>query len=463
MLAAKERVVEARKILEAAIIYYRGKPVGTVAAQDAEVEALNYDQCFVRDFVSSALVFLVEGKPEIVRNFLVEVLALQSCERHLDCFKPGQGLMPASFKVVVKDGEEYLVADFGEQAIARVAPIDACFWWLIVLRAYVKATGDLALAHQADFQQGIRLILQLCLEARFDLFPTLLVPDGSFMIDRRMGVYGYPLEIQALFYAALRTAREFLLPGDPGDSYLQAVETRLEHLSYHIRGYYWLDFKRLNEIYRYQNDEFGETAINKFNLYPDSIPPWLTDWLPNKGGYLTGNLGSGWMDFRFFGLGNLMAIITSLANEQQSQGIIDLIEQRWQDLVGQMPLKICFPALEGKDWQTITGCDPKNIPWSYHNGGSWPVLLWLFVAAAQKTGRTALAHKALEIAADRLPLDQWPEYYDGRAGRLVGKEARTYQTWTIAGFLVARTFLENPHHLALISFDADPDVVACRI
>jgi hypothetical protein len=461
MSAEQELVEKASSILQSAILYYRGKPIGTVAAQDPETEALNYDQCFVRDFVSSGLVFLIEGQTDIVRNFLIEVLVLQSCERYLDCFKPGQGLMPASFKVGSKDGKDYLVADFGEQAIARVAPIDSCFWWLILLRAYVKATGDLALAHQADFQEGIRLILKLCLEARFDLFPTLLVPDGSFMIDRRMGVYGYPLEIQALFYGALRTAQELLLPGEPGDFYIQAVETRLGHLIYHIRKYYWLDLQRLNEIYRYKSDEFGEAAINKFNLYPDSIPPWLTEWLPDTGGYLAGNLGSGWMDFRFFGLGNLIAIITSLANEQQSQGIMDLIERRWQDLVGQMPMKICFPALEGQDWQTITGCDPKNIPWSYHNGGNWPVLLWLLVAAAQKTNRAELAQKALDIAANRLPLDQWAEYYDSKSGRLVGKEARKHQTWTIAAFLVARSLLKDPNLLTLVSFDPDPNVTTC--
>jgi Alkaline and neutral invertase len=454
---------EARKILEAAIIYYRGKPVGTVAAQDSEADALNYDQCFVRDFVSSALVFLLEDQPDIVRNFLIEVLALQRCERHLDCFTPGQGLMPASFKVASKNGEEYLIPDFGEQAIARVAPIDSCFWWLIVLRTYVKATGDLALAHQEDFQQGIRLILQLCLESRFDLFPTLLVPDGSFMVDRRMGVYGYPLEIQVLFYAALRTAQELLLPAKSDDRFILAVETRLGHLTYHLRKYYWLDLKRINEIYRYKNDEFGETAINTFNLFPDSIPTWLADWLPDTGGYLAGNLGSGWMDFRFFSLGNLMAVITSLANEQQSQGIMDLIEHRWQDLVGRMPLKICFPALEGQDWQTITGCDPKNIPWSYHNGGNWPVLLWMLAAAAQKTGRVDLAHKALAIAEARLPSDHWAEYYDSRNGRLVGKEARKYQTWSIAAFLVASKLVDDPTLLSLISFEQDLNVTPCSL
>ena len=45
-----------------------------------------------------------------------------------------------------------------------------------------------ALANRSDFQHRMRLILRLCLETRFDMYPTLLVPDGSFMIDRRMGV-----------------------------------------------------------------------------------------------------------------------------------------------------------------------------------------------------------------------------------------------------------------------------------
>lgn len=461
MLAENALVKEAQTALEEAILYYRGNPIGTVAARDPEADALNYDQCFVRDFVSSGLFFLMQGKPDIVRNFLVEVLGLQSRERRMDCFQPGQGLHPASFKVVVREGEEALTADFGEQAIAQVAPIDSCFWWLILLRAYVKATGDLALAHRDDFQHGIHLILQLCLEARFDLFPTLLVPDGSFMIDRRMGVYGYPLEIQALFYAALRTARELLLPGDPGDTYIRAVETRLTHLTYHVRKYYWIDLKRLNEIYRYKGEEFGEMAMNRFNVYPDTIPPWLMEWLTDTGGYLTGNVGPGLIDFRFFSLGNLMAIISSLATESQSQAIMSLLEQHWQELIGYMPMKICFPAVEGQDWRTITGSDPKNIPWSYHNGGNWPVLLYLLTAAALKTGKGELADKALAIAEQRLSKDQWPEYYDGRNGRLIGKEARKYQTWTIAAFLVAKALLESPNHLSLISFTDDTDVTAC--
>lgn len=458
----QNNIVEvAWKALEDSIIYYQGAPVGTVAAKDPEVAALNYDQCFTRDFAVSAIALLMKGKLEIVRNFLIATLELQSREKQMDCFVAGQGLMPASFKVVSQNGQESLEADFGEKAIARVAPIDSGFWWLFILRAYVKASGDMALAHKDEFQHGIRLILDLFLTTRLEMFPTLLVPDGSFMIDRRMGVYGHPLDLQALFYAALRSARELLIRDGEDDPYVLAVKERNGHLTYHIQSYYWLDLERLNEIYRYKVEEFGERAINKFNIYPDTIPDWLTEWLPENGGYFAGNLGPALMDFRFFAQGNLMAIISSLASQEQSQAIMELIEQRWENLVAYMPMKLCFPAVEGRDWELITGCDPKNIPWSYHNAGSWPFLLWEFAAAAQKTGKTKLAEKALEIAAERLVKDEWPEYYDAKNGRLIGKEARKFQTWTIAGFLAAHELLENPDNLELISFEEDSFVISC--
>jgi glycogen debranching enzyme len=444
-------IEECWKILDESIIYYQQKPVGNKAAQDPNLKALNYDQCFIRDFVPSALLFLMCGKTEIVRNFLDITLKLQSHDKEMDCFQPGPGLMPASFKVIFRGEEEFLSADFGEHAIARVPPVDSCFWWILLLRAYCIITGDLSFAHQPKYQEAIKRILDLCLAHRFAMYPTLIVPDGAFMIDRRMGVSGHPLEIQVLFYGALRAARELILD-DGENKYHQRIEQRLSTLHYHVREYYWVNLQRLNEIYRYQSNEFGKEVANKFNIFAESIPDWLTEWLPENGGYLAGNLGPGLMDFRFFALGNLMAILTSLASKEECDSIMNLFEQRWHNLIGFMPVKICFPALEGLEWRIITGCDPKNTPWSYHNGGNWPVLLWLFVAAAQKTGRLDLAERAVKIAENRLIIDKFPEYYDGRNGRLVGKESRIYQTWTIAGLLAAKELMLNPNYYKLISF-----------
>lgn len=80
-------------------------------------------------------------------------------------------------------------------------------------------------------------------------------------------------------------------------------------------------------------------------------------------------------------------------------------------------MKVCFPTVDSLAWQIITDSDPQNTPWSYHNGGSWPVLLWMLMAAAQKTGREDLGDRAVEIAALGLAEDEWPEYYDGKNGR----------------------------------------------
>ena len=71
--------------------------------------------------------------------FLFNVFVCQSWEKTVDCYSPGQGLMPASFKVrtVPLDGsneafEEVLDPDFGESAIGRVAPVDSGKLFIVV-------------------------------------------------------------------------------------------------------------------------------------------------------------------------------------------------------------------------------------------------------------------------------------------------------------------------------------------
>ncbi|KAG5625936.1 hypothetical protein H5410_011154 [Solanum commersonii] len=460
-----QTVKEAWRLLENAVVTYCGSPIGTLAANDPNDKLpLNYDQVFIRDFIPSALAFLLKGEKEIVRNFLLHTLQLQSWEKTVDCYSPGQGLMPASFKVrtVPLDDnkyEEVLDPDFGESAIGRVAPVDSGLWWIILLRAYGKITGDYGLQERVDVQTGIKLIINLCLSDGFDMFPSLLVTDGSCMIDRRMGIHGHPLEIQALFYSALRCSRELLSLDEGSKNLVNAINNRLSALSFHIREYYWVDMKKINEIYRYKTEEYSTEATNKFNIYPEQIPHWLMDWIPEEGGYLIGNLQPAHMDFRFFTLGNLWSIVSSLSTPKQNEAILNLIEAKWYDLVGLMPLKICYPALESEDWRIITGSDPKNTPWSYHNGGSWPTLLWQFTLACIKMNRLDLAKKAVDSAEKRLQVDQWPEYYDTRYGKFTGKQARLYQTWTIAGFLTSKMLLENPETASLLFWEEDYDLL----
>ena len=125
-----------------------------MAALDTDMASLNYDRIFTRDFFVSAIAFLLNGRYDIVKNFLTELVKLQSTEKEMDCFEAGEGLMPASFKKEKKEGREYLTADFGEKAIGRVTAVDSSLWWLMLLRIYTKISGDTGLAASEDFQHA---------------------------------------------------------------------------------------------------------------------------------------------------------------------------------------------------------------------------------------------------------------------------------------------------------------------
>ena len=70
---------EAWWLLNQSVVNYCGSPIGTLAANDPGLcnQMLNYDQVFIRDFVPSAIAFLLKGEGEIVRNFLLHTLQLQ--------------------------------------------------------------------------------------------------------------------------------------------------------------------------------------------------------------------------------------------------------------------------------------------------------------------------------------------------------------------------------------------------
>lgn len=178
---------------------------------------------------------------------------------------------------------------------------------------------------------------------------------------------------------ALRCALLLLKQDEEGKEFVERITKRLHALSFHMRSYYWIDLKQLNDIYRYKTEEYSHTAVNKFNVIPDSLPEWIFDFMPVHGGYFIGNVSPAKMDFRWFCLGNCIAILSSLATPEQSTAIMDLIESRWEELVGEMPLKVIYPAIESHEWRIVTGCDPKNTRWSYHNGGSWPGMLLHYI------------------------------------------------------------------------------------
>ncbi len=76
-------VEAAYKLVRAAVIEYQGQPVGVVAALHPDLPAANYAECFLRDFIPSGLLFLLDGEYDIVRNFLRISLELRTTQEDM--------------------------------------------------------------------------------------------------------------------------------------------------------------------------------------------------------------------------------------------------------------------------------------------------------------------------------------------------------------------------------------------
>ena len=87
------RIKSAYDLLHKSVLYYEGIPVGTAAAVHSAVHAANYEECFIRDFVPSALVFLMDVDTEIVKNFLNVVVNLRGQQTVMEGHERADGLM----------------------------------------------------------------------------------------------------------------------------------------------------------------------------------------------------------------------------------------------------------------------------------------------------------------------------------------------------------------------------------
>ena len=169
-------------------------------------------------------------------------------------------------------------------------------------------------------QRGLQLLLDLVLHPSFEGTPVLFVPDCAFMIDRPMDVWGAPLEVEVLLFAALRSCIELMeLCQRHENSVLLDQRLRLSRrqwihdLRQYLLKHYWVTSKTMQVLRRRPTEQYGDNQHqNEFNVQPQVIPDWLQDWLDNRGGYLIGNMRTGRPDFRFYSLGNSLACLFGL-------------------------------------------------------------------------------------------------------------------------------------------------------
>jgi hypothetical protein len=155
---------------------------------------------------------------------------------------------------------------------------------------------------------------------------------------------------------------------------------------------------------------------------------------------------------RFDLLGNSFAILSGIASPSRAEEMISWIEEECANMktIGELAVDLppnFFPFIKPEDPDWRERYSIYNNPGEYHNGGIWPFICGLYVAALVAAKRYKLAQKKL-VALTRVikisnegdmdfGFNEWLRAQDGKA------MGQNWQTWSAALYLYAAKCVEE--------------------
>ena len=155
---------------------------------------------------------------------------------------------------------------------------------------------------------------------------------------------------------------------------------------------------------------------------------------------------------RFDLLGNSMAILSGVATRKRANAIVDWIESSCSAMRDEGLLSLdlppnLFPFIQPTDADWRDRYATFNRPGEYHNGGIWPFVCGVYIAALVAAGRQDLAEKKLVAFTAlvrrsknpdlRFGFNEWIRAQDGIV------RGEDWQTWSAAMYLYAASCVET--------------------
>ena len=158
---------------------------------------------------------------------------------------------------------------------------------------------------------------------------------------------------------------------------------------------------------------------------------------------------------RFDLLGNSLAILSGIASQKRGAAIVDWVEAECENMKqkGDLALDLppnFFPFIRPADPDWHPRYEKFNQPGDYHNGGIWPFIAGLYVAALVAAKQYDLAEKKLLaltkiVRASNTVLNEdlgygFNEWLKAQDGQPMGQN---WQTWSAALYLYAAKCVEE--------------------
>ena len=312
-----------------------------------------YREFWLRDFLISSLGMIISEDKELIK---VVKKGLETVARH----QKFTGQLPNKISL-----DEKKVC-FGEGGC-----VDSSLWYPIIILSLFKIEEDFNFLKKHLKKVNMAVKWAICLDQNNDFL--IETNEGADWMDLLIRS-GRVLYDNVLLYKALKDTAEInsILGSDEDFNFFA------ENLREAINLFLWPDRKNLNKI----KEEYGFSRIDAdFEIAANSIP---------KANYYLADLGFRKFDPRFDTLGNLLAVIFDVADEEKKDKILGFIEK--EKLFEPYPVKALHPpiSLEDQCWNFYFR--PTELPYlqkpgNYHNGGIWPFIGGFYIVALKKENK----------------------------------------------------------------------------
>ncbi|HZL76842.1 MAG TPA: glycoside hydrolase 100 family protein [Bacteroidales bacterium] len=155
---------------------------------------------------------------------------------------------------------------------------------------------------------------------------------------------------------------------------------------------------------------------------------------------------------RFDLLGNSLAILSGIASPSRAEKMISWIENECSEMAKNDELAVdlppnFFPFIKPEDPDWMPRYKLYNMPGEYHNGGIWPFVCGLYVAALVAAKKFELAGEKLLALTNIIKKSNsgnlefgFNEWLKAQNGKAMGQD---WQTWSAALFLYAVKCVEE--------------------
>jgi hypothetical protein len=324
--------------------------------------------------------------------------------------------------------------DTGYVSTENAGAVDGNLWYILGHYLHFKLTGDKAflLRHWPGIDKAL-----VWLEYQdMNECGLLEVPEAGDWID--LLAVRYNILYDNVLYYATTLAHQELAKQLPPTTDRHQPEVDAAGLHERINLLLWIDRCWVAEHFAEHLEKLQHIRLEWFMLYHN------IGTISSRPFYLP------WVAFREYGdwcdsLGNLLAILTGLADGHRAEHILRYMHQ--VGMAHPYPTKAIHPPIypNQSDWREYYRSRNLNLPHQYHNGGIWPMIGGFHVAALVRHQWYHEAERLLILLAQANHQSfsnqgGFNEWLHGETGNPMGFDQ---QAWSAAMYLYAAHAVET--------------------